>query len=106
MFAGLLAIVGTMVAIGGLMADGPAIGGFAVRGPALICAGILFFALAIRPLGLVVSSYVTFMICIIASSEMRRRESLIAAAAMTAFCVVLFVYLLKLPFQLWPWFVI
>jgi hypothetical protein len=27
---------------------------------------------------------------------------LIAAAAMTVFCVVLFVYLLNLPFQLWP----
>lgn len=106
MFAGLLAIAGTVVAIGGLMADGPAIGGFAVRGPALICAAILFFALAIRPLGLVVTSYVTFMISITASSEMRVRESLIAAAVMTAFCVALFVYLLQLPFQLWPWFMI
>ena len=25
------------------------------------------------------------------------------AVAMTAFCVLLFVYLLQLPFQLWPW---
>jgi hypothetical protein len=24
--------------------------------------------------------------------------------AMTAFCVALFVYLLQLPFQLWPWY--
>jgi hypothetical protein len=31
-------------------------------------------------------------------------ESLIAAAAMTAFCVVLFRYLLQLPFPLWPSF--
>ena len=29
-------------------------------------------------------------------------ESLIAAAAMTLGCVLLFVYLLNLPFQLWP----
>ena len=28
----------------------------------------------------------------------------LAAACMTAFCVVLFVYLLNLPFQLWPRF--
>jgi hypothetical protein len=41
-----------------------------------------------------------------ASSEMRVGESLIAAAVMTAFCVVLFVYLLQLPFHLWPWFMI
>jgi hypothetical protein len=34
---------------------------------------------------------------------MRWVESLIAAVVMTAFCVALFVYLLQLPFQLWPW---
>ena len=33
---------------------------------------------------------------------MRWIESVIAAAAMTVFCVLLFVYLLNLPFQLWP----
>jgi hypothetical protein len=46
------------------------------------------------------------MISITATEEIRWRESLFAAAAMTAFCVVLFVYLLQLPFDLWPWFVI
>ena len=44
------------------------------------------------------------MVSIMGSSEMRWVESLIAAVAMTAFCVALFVYLLQLPFQLWPWF--
>jgi putative tricarboxylic transport membrane protein len=105
-FAGLLAIVGAVVSVGGLLADGPRIEGFAIRGPALVCAAILFFALAIRPLGLVATSYLTFMISIMASNEFRWRESLLAAAAMTAFCVVLFVYLLQLPFDLWPWFII
>jgi hypothetical protein len=33
---------------------------------------------------------------------MRWLESVIAAAVMTVFCVLLFVYLLNLPFQLWP----
>jgi putative tricarboxylic transport membrane protein len=105
-FASLLAVAGAIVAVGGLMADGPKIEGFAIRGPALICAGILFFSLAIRPLGLIATSYITFMITIMASPEIRWRESLIAAAVMTAFCVALFVYLLQLPFDLWPWFMI
>jgi putative tricarboxylic transport membrane protein len=105
-FASLLAVAGAIVAVGGLMADGPKIEGFAIRGPALICAGILFFSLAIRPLGLIATSYVTFMITIMATPEIRWRESLIAAAVMTAFCVALFVYLLQLPFDLWPWFMI
>jgi putative tricarboxylic transport membrane protein len=106
MFAGLLAIAGAVVAIGGLMADGPRIEGFAVRGPALVCAGILFFAVAIRPVGLIATSYITFVITIVATPEVRWRETLIAAAVMTAFCVALFVYLLQLPFDLWPWFMI
>jgi putative tricarboxylic transport membrane protein len=105
-FASLLAVAGAIVAVGGLMADGPKIEGFAIRGPALICAGILFFSLAIRPLGLIATSYVTFMITIMATPEIRWRESVIAAAVMTAFCVALFVYLLQLPFDLWPWFMI
>ena len=37
---------------------------------------------------------------------MRWVESLIAAAAMTLFCVVLFSYVLKLPFPLWPSFIL
>jgi putative tricarboxylic transport membrane protein len=105
-FAGLLVICGAIVTAGGLMADGPRIEGFAIRGPALICAGILFFSVAVRPLGLVATSYLTFIIAITATHEMRWRESLIAAAVMTGFCVALFIYLLQLPFDLWPWFMI
>jgi hypothetical protein len=42
------------------------------------------------------------MVSIMGSTEMRWIESIIAAAAMTLFCVLLFVYALGLPFQLWP----
>jgi putative tricarboxylic transport membrane protein len=117
MFATLLIIIGAVVALTGLFMDGPSIGHFAVRGPAYVVAAILLFALMIGgvglefigipkrlpPLGLVPSTFVVFMVSIMGSSEMRWMESLLAAVAMTAFCVALFVYLLQLPFQLWPW---
>jgi putative tricarboxylic transport membrane protein len=116
MFASLLAVIGAFVAGSGLLIDGPPLEGFAVRGPAFVLVGILAFAAMIRgvgldfigipltlpPLGLVVSTFCAFMISIMGSSEMRWLESLAAAAIMTAFCVALFVYLLQLPFQLWP----
>jgi hypothetical protein len=51
---------------------------------------------------LVVSSFLTFVLAIMGSSEMKWLESVVGAAVMTAFCVLLFVYLLNLPFQLWP----
>ena len=114
LFAGLLAVVGALVALTGLLFDGPPIDSFAIRGPAWVMLGILAFAGMIRgvhlgsmtipPLGLIPSTFAAFMISIFGSSEMRWVESLLAAAAMTAFCVALFVYLLQLPFQLWPWY--
>ena len=113
LFAGLLAIVGALVALSGLLVDGPPVAPYAVRGPAWVLLAILAFAGMIRglnigpvtipPLGLVPSTFAAFMISIFGSTEMRWVESLIAAVAMTAFCVGLFVYLLQLPFQLWPW---
>src|SRR5215475_2337690 len=113
LFAGLLAIVGALVALTGLLFDGPPIERFAIRGPAWVILAILAFAGMIRginagpihipPLGLVPSTFTAFIVSIFGSTEMRWVESLIAAVAMTAFCVALFVYLLQLPFQLWPW---
>jgi putative tricarboxylic transport membrane protein len=116
MFAGLLAVVGGAVALSGLFIDGPPIEPYAVRGPAFVLAGVIAFAVMIQgfglqsigipvtvpPLGLVGSTFAAFMISISGSTELRWLEALIAGAVMTAFCIGLFVYLLQLPFQLWP----
>jgi putative tricarboxylic transport membrane protein len=113
LFSGLLAVVGALVALTGLFFDGPPIESYAIRGPAWVLLAILAFAgmirgvnlgpLTIPPLGLVPSTFAAFMVSIFGSTEMRWLESLIAAVVVTAFCVGLFVYLLQLPFQLWPW---
>jgi len=117
-FAGLLMVIGAVVAVTGLLVKGPPIESFAVRGPAYVLAAILLFAATIRgirvelgsipihipALGMVASTFLAFMVSLFGSSEFRWVESLIAAVAMTAFCVALFVYLLQLPFQLWPMF--
>ena len=104
LFAGLLVAFGTLVALVGLITDGPRIEKYKIRGPVLVIGAILAFAGMIRPLGLVIASFVTFIISILGSKESRLIEGTLAAAAMTAFCVFLFTYLLKLPFQLWPRF--
>jgi putative tricarboxylic transport membrane protein len=104
LFSFLLAALGAAVALSGVFAEGPPIEKYKIRGPSLVIIAILGFAAMIRPLGLVPSTFLAFMISIIGSTEMRWIESLIAAVAMTLFCVLLFVYLLNLPFQLWPRF--
>jgi putative tricarboxylic transport membrane protein len=104
LFAVVLAGLGAAVAVVGLVGDGPRIEKYHIRGPVLVIGAILGFAAMIRPFGLIPATFLTFMISIFGSREMRLLESLIAAMAMTAFCVLLFVYLLNLPFQLWPRF--
>jgi putative tricarboxylic transport membrane protein len=102
LFAIILAAIGAAVALAGAFSDGPRIEKYKIRGPALVLIGISLFAALIRPFGLVVATYLAFMISISGSKEVKWVEAVIAAAAMTLGCVLLFVYLLNLPFQLWP----
>jgi putative tricarboxylic transport membrane protein len=102
LFAGILFVLGLAVMIVGVVSDGPPIEKYKLRGPLFVLLAICIFAMIIRPFGLVVASFLTFMISIYGSTEMRWIESIIAAAVMTVFCVLLFVNLLSLPFQLWP----
>jgi hypothetical protein len=104
LFAGVLMALGAAVAIVGVSIEGPQIEKYKLRGPVLVLAAIFGFAAMIRQLGLVPATFITFMVAILGSREMRWIESIIAAAAMTLFCLLLFVYLLNLPFQLWPRF--
>jgi putative tricarboxylic transport membrane protein len=104
LFSILLAGLGAAVALGGVFVEGAPIEKYKVRGPALVIISILAFAGMVRALGLVPATFLAFMISILGSTEMRWVESLIAAVLMTLFCVLLFVYLLNLPFQLWPRF--
>jgi len=118
MFAVLLVLIGGAIAISGLLVDGPPIEKFAYKGPAFVVSAILLFACMIRGIsleyiglpisipsfGLVISTFVAFMVSIMASREKRWFEAVLAACGMTLFCVVLFVYALALPFQLWPSF--
>jgi hypothetical protein len=102
LFAIILFGLSAAVTIVGITTAGPPIEKYKLRGPLWVLSAIVLFAMIIRPVGLVAAAFLTWMISIFGSSEMRWLESVIAAATMTVFCVVLFVYLLNLPFQLWP----
>ncbi len=102
LFSGILALLGAAVVAVGALTEGPRIEEYKIRGPLLVIIAILLFAALIRPFGLIVATYLAFIVSILGSTEMRWIESLIGAAVMTVFCVLLFVNLLNLPFQLWP----
>jgi putative tricarboxylic transport membrane protein len=104
LFALALALLSAAVAITGFVTAGPDVSPYAFQGVIFIIGSILAFAATIRPLGLVVASFATMIVCAAAAEDVKWRESIIVAAAVTAFCAVLFPYGLNLPFQLWPRF--
>ena len=76
----------------------------APRGPLFITAATIIFAIAVRPLGLVIASYVSLVISANATKDVRWVETIVWCAILTAFCSLLFPYGLNLPLQLWPRF--
>lgn len=106
MFGGLLVALSAAIALTGLLTDGPGMSHYSWRGPLFVMAAILFFALAIRPLGVVVSAFVSFMIAATGSHETRWVEAAIVGACLTVGCAVLFPYVLGLPMPMFPRFLI
>jgi putative tricarboxylic transport membrane protein len=106
LFCGLMLALGAGVTLTGLFFDGPGLQRYHWRGPVFVSIAILAFAVAIRPLGLVISAFARFMISALGSDEQRWTQTLIVGIAITAFCCVLFPYGLGLPFQLWPRFLL
>lgn len=104
LFAFTLALLAIGVVVTGLLTAGPDVTPYKIRGVFFIIGAILCFAATIRPLGLVIASFSTMLICAAAADDVKWRESLIVAVVITAFCSVLFPYGLNLPFQLWPRF--
>jgi putative tricarboxylic transport membrane protein len=102
MFALVVAALGVAVSVTGLATKGPGIDRFYMRGPLFISISILLFAWLVRPLGLVIASYLSIVAAAGATPEARLWETLIWAAMLTAFCCFLFPYALNLPMQLWP----
>jgi putative tricarboxylic transport membrane protein len=103
LFAGLLLMAGAVVMVVGLVTDGNKLERYAFRGPLLVTIAIIFFAVTVRSLGLVLSSYITIVVAAMGSAEFRWREALLWAAVLTVFCSLLFWWGLGLPMQLWPW---
>jgi putative tricarboxylic transport membrane protein len=75
-----------------------------LRGTFTIVLSVFSFAIFIRPLGLVISSFLSILICAGAAPDIRWRETIVWGVVLTAFCSILFPYGLNLPFQLWPRF--
>jgi putative tricarboxylic transport membrane protein len=68
-----------------------------LRGPLLITAGVVAFALTIRSPGLIVAGPLVCVVTGAAAPDVRPKELVVFGVVMTAFCVGLFRYALHLP---------
>src|ERR1700712_1463243 len=106
MFAFLLLGLGVAIAVVGVVTEGAHLAVYAWRGPLFVSLAILSFAITIRPLGLVISAFASFIISALGTPETRWRETIIVGICLTIGCSLLFPYALGLPLQLLPRFMI
>ena len=104
--ASLLFGLGAAVMVVGILSEGPQLQRLSWRGPLFVSLAILFFAIAIRPLGLIVSGFASFLIAALGSHETRWREAIVVGMLLTAGCALLFPYVLGLPMPLFPRFLV
>lgn len=102
MFASVLAGLSLIVMVIGMLTQGPGLERYAWRGPFFITLGTLVFAVMIRQFGLVIATFMSIVTVSAGSSESRWIETLIWAAVLTGFAVLVFPIALNLPLQLWP----
>ena len=90
----IIGVIGLLFVIGGFVVDGEPLERWHLRGPFFICTGMILFALTIRTFGFLVAGPLTMLLVGYGTIEVRKVELIVFAAAMTAFCIILFVYIL------------
>ncbi|ACI92132.1 TctB subunit of the tripartite tricarboxylate transport [Afipia carboxidovorans OM5] len=98
----ILLLLGAAILGIGLVKRGSPLDQPSFRGMVCVAAALVLFALCIQPVGLIIASIASFLTAALGSAETRWKETILASVLVTAFCCLLFVYGLGLPFQLLP----
>jgi putative tricarboxylic transport membrane protein len=98
----LLATLGAVIALRSFALDGAALPRFEARSIGVSILAIVLFGIALQWLGLVAAVAVLVLLGAYAARNVRPLENLALAAALIAFSVGVFVWLLGLPLPLWP----
>jgi len=104
MFGVLLLLLGAGVALTGFLFEGAPLQRYGIRGPLFVTLAILSFSVTIRPLGLIVSAFTSFIIAALGTDETQWKETIIVGICLTIGCALLFPYALGLPLELFPRF--
>ena len=102
---GLLLIIGAASVIRSFFVSGVPVSAFAFKGLALVSVSVLVFGFIVRGAGLAVALPLLIVISALASTKFLWRPTLIMAAGLTIFCVLVFLKGLGIPLPvIGPWF--
>ena len=102
---GLLLVIGAISVIRSFIAPGTPISAFAFKGLTLVIVSVVAFGLIVRGAGLAVALPLLVIVSALASTKFRWRPTLIMAAGLTVFCVLVFLKGLGIPLPiLGSWF--
>ncbi len=102
LLGGILACFGLFLVVRALKSKETAVLAWGWRPLACIVASMVVFGFLLPRFGLVPAVVALFFAAAAGGREFRVREVLILTAVMTAFAMVVFLYVLKLPFQMFP----
>jgi len=97
---GILCAFGAYLAVRGIRAARKPTVDWNVRPVALLAAAIVVFGVVMSRLGLVPALVAMTFVAALAGREFRIKEVALLAVALSAFAVVIFVYVLRLPYPL------
>lgn len=95
-----IVVIGAVVGARGLAVTGPPIEAMRPRPILCVLAALLAFGFAMDALGLIFSAVALTIVATLAQQRPNWRDTILLAAGMTAFCVVVFVWALKQPLTL------
>jgi hypothetical protein len=101
----LLILLGAIALVRAFIITGAPIGAFAIKGLVLVVGSVVIFGLLVRGAGMAVALPLLVILSAAASSRFRWRPTLIMAAGLGVFCILVFLKGLGIPLPvLGPWF--
>ena len=95
--SGLLIVIGIISLARSFLRPGTPVGGFAFRGLLYVSGATVLFGLIIRGAGMIIALPVLVVLSAYASHHFRWRTSIVLAAGITVFCILIFLKGLGVP---------
>jgi hypothetical protein len=106
LLSAILILTGLVLIFGSLLTKtyGEKVHKFNWRTIALVIGPVFLFGLLLHPLGMILSLFILIVGTSFASHEFEWKGTLVNSVVLILICLVIFVWSLKLQFQVWPFF--